>query len=1292
MTESSIVNFQIDNTAPTLAVYELQTGAYVEKNITFNVSATDVFLHDVTYSIDGGSWVDIDTAWNTEQVLDGSHIVRIRARDKSGRSTIQTMTLIVDNTPPVCAVNSPVEDEYLDGTYTFKLSASDSVGIDRVYVHVFGANFTATFSGATGYYEYTTDTSIRADGTYACQAIAYDKSGKMTISSGVSFNIDNNAPQMTINDLQTGDYVEGIVVFNVSASDTFLLDVSYSVDGGGWIPITTPWNTTRLLDGSHSLTIRARDEAGHEVKQDLDLIVDNHKPITVVNSPVPDEFIQGAYRFRLTATDQVGIDSVKLNIFGSNFTAVLSLTSGYYELILDTTLRHDGNYSCHAIAIDKSGKMNVSEIIHFQVDNNAPVLKVLHPLEGSYLEGNETMVVNATDVFMDRVEYNVDSSGWVDISEPLNTTIFSDGYHTIEFRAVDLAGHITQISYEVIIDNTLPYGAVSNPSQNQYLEGTPTFQVVASDIVGIREVKIEIFNDTLDMNYNTQTGYYEYRTDTRLIPDGTYTLNVTVTDLSGKSIRLGPIVFNLDNHVPELTVNDLTNGDILEAIYNFDVDAYDMFLDKVQYQVDETQWVNISTPLNTTQFEDGNHKVRVRAIDLSEKMTMVSFDIIIDNNAPICTITSPVEDEFVEGVITIKVTAFDQVAVDYVIIKVYDIEVRVPYNAQTGYYEYTTNTVTWGSGEDGIRNVTAIAYDLTGKTATYGPIFFNVDNRAPTINIKSPKEGEIVSGMFFFDVDNGDVFKKSTDYNIDGASWQPVSIGWNTELVDDGPHRVTIRATDLAGHVTMEVINVIVDNHDPEVLIAAPSEGEYIENTYTFKVTASDEVGIHHVLMKVSDIERIMSFNTLSGYYEYTLDTKVLLDGTYSINATAVDIAGRTVVTEDVSFKVDNYDPVLRVDAPVKGQIISGLFVVRAQTEDKFPGLVRYAIDGTTWFDVTTPWNTTRVLDGRHTVTVSTVDQAGHRTDFDIEVIVDNTAPVISQATVTPGQILTGIQNLRFYVYDSIGIHQVHLSVNDAAPFEIFRGEAGLYYEYMFNTRIVPDGDNTINLTAQDMAGNVFETTYGIKVDNTGPDVSLDYYWIEGGEAVNIGDVKEGKSVVFEATVIDPSGVGSVMINIDSSGWREMTPDSNTSNPNTFVLFWPTSGVEGGSHVFQIRTTDKVGNENVISGLINVKEHREKEKFIDSFKNYLPVIWLILFIILVILLFVLAYTGVLTKWAKGEGMKKEPKEEGEDEEEPPEGEEGEKKESGIRRVKNIFKKEKPSTDAKEEDWDKEGGK
>ncbi|MBN1389830.1 MAG: hypothetical protein JXA22_04205 [Candidatus Thermoplasmatota archaeon] len=1249
LTTSSKVDFNVDNEAPQITLKGLQTGNYVSNIVVFNVTVTDPFIRDVRYSIDGGEWVPVNQSWDTNTVFDGKHNVRIQARDQAGHFTIQALDLIVDNHLPVCSVNAPVSGEFTDGAYTFKISASDSVGIEKVELFVFGTNFSTTYS-SSGYFEYTTDTSIRPDGSYVCHAIVHDKSGKVVTSANVSFRIDNNAPILRVLHPIEGTFLSGIEMFNTSVTDAFLGNVEYNFDGSGWIDTSVPLNTTMFGDGTHSISLRAIDQAGHVTTTTISVKIDNNDPTGSITAPTSGQFLEGAALFTALASDQVGVKKVNITVFGATLDMSYNTGNGNFEYITDTRLIPDGMYNMVVVVTDLSGKSTMLGPRIFYVDNHAPTLTVTYPAAWSYLEGLEEIQVNASDVFLDRVEYNVDDTGWVPINITLNTTVLSDGSHTIVIRALDIAGHSTSSTVNVIIDNTVPYAALNSPADLQFIHGIYLFQAVASDMVGIRLVKVEVFNKTLDMNYNSGTGYYEYQTDTSLTPDGNYSVMVYVTDMSGKSVTVGPIYFQIDNHYPKLEVYNLQNGAILSGAHLLNYSVDDTFLKSVEYEVDNKGFRDISIPFDTTLVEDGDHTIRISANDWSGKSTVILFNVKVDNLGPICTINSPVEGEFVEGIVTIRVSAFDVVGIDHVLIRVYDLESRVPYNPLTGYFEYTSNTVTWGAGEDGVRNVTAIVYDLTGKSFVYGPVNFNVDNRPPTIDINSPQDGEVVSGLFFFDVENGDVFKKGTEYNIDGASWQPVSIGWNTDLVNDGLHKVTIRATDRAGHVTLEILYVYVDNNPPEISLASPTENEFVEGTYTFRVSAYDKVGIIRVTMNIDQTLKTLSYNTQSGYYEYIIDTRTLADGTYSINATALDVAGRSVTTKGLEFRVDNRLPELMVEAPVKDQLISGVFVVRATTVDEFPGAVRYAIDGTTWYDVTTPWNSTLVNDGFHTISVKTEDRSGHQTIFHVNVVVDNSAPVISQTSLTPGQAMAGMKTIRFYAYDAIGIGEVMLSIDGASPFEIYRSDGGLYYEYIMDTRTLSDGDHTLTVTAYDRAGNHDGSTYGIKVDNSGPEISLDYYWLEGDEEVRIGEVREGNSVVFRATVIDPSGVSHVMINIDSQGWREMAPDSNASNPDTFILFWPTSSTEGGAHVFQIMTSDKLGNEATKSGLINVKEKKDRTTFCEWLTSALPFIWLILFIILVIVIGILAYLGILTQWARGEGrVKKEktPADEGE---------------------------------------------
>jgi hypothetical protein len=116
--------------------------------------------------------------------------------------------------------------------------------------------------------------------------------------------------------------------------------------------------------------------------------------------------------------------------------------------------------------------------------------------------------------------------------------------------------------------------------------------------------------------------------------------------------------------------------------------------------------------------------------------------------------------------------------------------------------------------------------------------------------------------------------------------------------------------------------------------------------------------------------------------------------------------------------------------------------------------------------------------------------------------------------------------------------------------------------------------------------------------------------------------------------------------------------------------------------VFHIRTADKLGNEATLTGLINVKEKHEKTPFIVSFNRALPMLWFILFLLLIIAIALLAYFGILVKFVKGELWTNR-----ERKEKPPEEGENLPEERKQQKSKIPFKPAKKSGEKDVEDWD-----
>ena len=155
------------------------------------------------------------------------------------------------------------------------------------------------------------------NGTHTLTAIARDGAGNSTISAPVSVSVANTAPvdttppTVSMPSPSGGSTVSGQVALTASASDNVgVAGVQFKVDGqslGGEAsssPYSVTWNTTTVADGSHVLTVVARDAAGN-TKTSAPV------PVTVANAvdppadppapPVPSNPAPAISRLKLSA-------------------------------------------------------------------------------------------------------------------------------------------------------------------------------------------------------------------------------------------------------------------------------------------------------------------------------------------------------------------------------------------------------------------------------------------------------------------------------------------------------------------------------------------------------------------------------------------------------------------------------------------------------------------------------------------------------------------------------------------------------------------------------------------------------------------------------------------------------------------------------------------------------------------------------------------------------------------------------------------------------------------------------
>jgi hypothetical protein len=973
----------------------------------FRVDGADDW-QPMSYNATSDTYVADGDGLDTTTLLDGMHTLEIEVID-NGTYHISTgvkLKFQADNTLPTAFLVTPSGNQTVEGKFTFQVSATDNVGVDHVdlaFENLSGGSSLSglvtrrmTYNVFSGYYEFIVDTAVFTDGPVNITFEVFDKAGNSNGTvEAVGFFVDNNAPYVAVDSPSQGDFVGGLVDIALNISDgPYTPDAEYRIDGGPWQEIdlqsglTVSWNTSRVTDGKHTISVRAMDRLRHTTTVDVDVMVDNNNPYCDLVTPLSGQFVEGVLVFRAGASDALGLSNVTLTFDGKNYTMTYNGLSRQYDYSVNTLGLPDGTYNATVTAVDLSGRTTVVGPIDFHVDNNDPTLSVNSPEEGGFVEGVWTIDVTSRDAFPGKVIYRIGAGEWVPLSASgdtwtaqWNTSALADGSRSLTIWVVDGALHRVERIVTVFVDNHAPVASIAAPVSNQYVEGTFTFQVMAADQVGIEEVSLELHGGSVRATQNALTGMYEYRFDTLVwTEDNIRNVSATVTDRSGKSVSLGPVFFRVDNHAPVLSIESPQAGDYVEGLVEMRVNVTDAFPGPTEYNVDGAGWIAAALPWNTTMLADGSHRLAVRSRDLAGHSTEQEFSVIVDNHDPACIVSAPLQKQFAGGVFRFQLSASDRNGISLVRMDVFNLTVNLPYNAQTGYYEYTVDTLTV---EDGVYNLTAFAVDSAGRRTDAPNLTFMVDNNPPAVTVNSPRNGDYISDEVVINVTAEDRFPGAVVYTVDDAGWVPVSRPLNTTLLSDGEHTIGIRASDQAAHAVVHTVTVFVNNLAPQVTVLEPMEGAHLHGSEALRVYSAGSV--RKVFFALDNETYREIFRPVEGSPYYTvIDTTLLPDGNHTVRAKSVDFAGHESEAA-VSVVVDNSGPSMLVRSPRGQKVGLTSFTVNATDLSKVVR-VQVNIDGRGWRDLLLEpnglfvyrWPTDSHTNGEHTYQFLAEDELGN--------------------------------------------------------------------------------------------------------------------------------------------------------------------------------------------------------------------------------------------------------------------------------------------------------------------------
>ncbi|MGQ1340434.1 BapA/Bap/LapF family large adhesin [Acinetobacter baumannii] len=1167
-----------------------------------------------------GTWTLAD---NTLPVLaDGPHTVSVTATDVAGNvSTPVTGTVTVDATAPTLAITT--DDLALaageDANITFTFSEAVA-GFDVSDITVVGG----TLTGLTTTDNITWTAVFTPDGTGTAPSIAVadgsytDLAGNLgtgdVLDGTDGFIVDLVAPVVTFADVSTNDTTPALTgtIDDPAATVVVTVDgVDYPAVNNGDGTWTLADNTLPVLaDGPHTVSVTATDVAGNVSTPVTGTVtVDATAPTLAITTDDLALAAGESANITFTFSEAVaGFDVSDITVVGGTLTGLTTTDNITWTAVFTP----DGTGTAPSIAVadgsytDLAGNLGTGDVLDgtdgFIVDLVAPVVTFADvstndttpALTGTIDDPAATVVVT-----VDGVDYPAVNNGdgtWTLADNTL--PVLADGPHTVSVTATDVAGNVsTPVTGTVTVDATAPTLAITTDDlalaagEDANITFTFSEAVAGFDVSDITVVGGTLTGLTTTDNITWTAVFTPDGTGTApsiAVADGSY------TDLAG-NLGTGDVLDGTDGFIvdllaPVVTFADVSTNDTTPALTGTIDDpaaTVVVTVDGVDYPAvnnGDGTWTLADNTLPV--LADGPHTVSVTATDVAGNVsTPVTGTVTVDATAPTLAITTDDlalaagEDANITFTFSEAVAGFDV------------SDITVVGGTLTGLT--TTDNITWTAvfTPDGTGTAPSIAVadgsytDLAGNLGTGdvldGTDGFIVDLVAPVVTFADVSTNDTTPAL----TGTIDDPAATVVVTVDGVDYPAVNNGDGTwtladntlPVLADGPHTVSVTATDVAGNVSTPVTGTVtVDATAPTLAITtddlALAAGEDANITFTFSEAVagfdvSDITVVGGTLTGLTTTDNITWTAVFTPDGTGTAPSIAVADGSYT------DVVGN-LGTGDVLDGTDGF--IVDLVAPV-------VTFADVSTNDTTPALTGTIDDPTATVVVTVDgvdypavnngdgtWtladNTLPVLaDGPHTVSVTATDVAGNvSTPVTGTVTVDATAPTLAITTDDLALAAGEDANITFTFSEAVAGFDVSDITVVGGTLTGLTTTDNITWTAVFT----PDGTGTAPSIAMadgsytDLAGNlgtgdVLDGTDGFVVDIIPPTLAIttDDLALAAGETANITFTFSEAVTGFDVSDIAVvGGTLGALTTTDNITWTAVfTPDGTGTAPSISV-------------------------------------------------------------------------------------------------------------------------------------------
>lgn len=450
-----------------------------------------------------------------------------------------------------------------------------------------------------------------------------------------------------------------------------------------------------------------------------------------------------------------------------------------------------------------------------------------------------------------------------------------------------------------------------------------------------------------------------------IVPDGTYSVVATVSDLCGAEAQLGGTI-TVDRTAPIARIDAPVDGAMVGGILTVSGAVSDLNISSytLSYSRNGTDWVTVADGTTSrsgqfAQFHVGTQagpaflalSVKDQAGNeshTSRQLQIMPASLITDITAP-QTYFSPNGDTVLDR-FSLDVTFGAAVQSTVTVRNSGGATVQTLFSGSapvgTLNLAWDGSLSTGGLAPDGVYTLHVLAED--GPSSEAGEITAVLDVTAPSVTITAPSDGFATA---------------ATQVNVTGSLIETNPEQWSLRLLDaglnelarrdgsgttinsmldvlrEGTFYVDLVATDRAGNQGSQRHVLNIDRTAPEVAFTAPAANGFVHGTPTITATVTDASAVHYAL-EWGYGKQPSVFNPISnggpsppGQLNMPWDLSGLGDGTYRLRLTVIDTAGNTNATV-LPINVDTTPPLAAIDLPGEGTYVGAPLTVSGTVSD----------------------------------------------------------------------------------------------------------------------------------------------------------------------------------------------------------------------------------------------------------------------------------------------------------------------------------------------------------------------